>query len=347
MAPSKPRNQTFNYLYAMAILMVIDDHCSTRIGLLSSIFPYNSFYMPLFVFASGYFFNMRGGILSFLGHKIRKLLVPYLLWNVAAMAVAFLLDRWTGVDWVQRPSLYTVAYMLGNQSPTSLNGAAWFVNMLFWVSVGYGLLRWIVKPGRRNDALLTALLTAAGFAAVQLCIMGYPAQNGAWLFLLRNLFYAQFYHDGYMFRRYGERLLRRCSRTVVCSLCMLVNAALLLAFGSKINFYSTAGMRSFSVWYLPLLTSATGILFYYEIMSYLPSGSGRIESRISFRGTRLSSCRCTCSSSISRTSMRMRSSTAETRALRIFPLTGSSPAHGCVTAPIRAWSGSSAAWPAA
>lgn len=61
MASSKPRNQTFNYLYAMAILMVIDDHCSTRIGLLSSIFPYNSFYMPLFVFASGYFFNMRGG----------------------------------------------------------------------------------------------------------------------------------------------------------------------------------------------------------------------------------------------------------------------------------------------
>lgn len=263
------------------------------------------------------------------------------------MAVAFLLDRWTGVDWVQRPSLYTVAYMLGNQSPTSLNGAAWFVNMLFWVSVGYGLLRWIVKPGRRNDAVLTALLTAAGFAAVQLCIMGYPAKNGAWLFLLRNLFYAQFYHDGYMFRRYGERLLRRCSRTVVCSLCMLVNVVLLLAFGSKINFYSTAGMRSFSVWYLPLLTSATGILFYYEIMSYLPSGSGRIESRISFRGTRLSSCRCTCSSSISRTSTRMRSSTAEIRALLIFPSTGSSPAYGCVTAPIRAWSGSSAAWPAA
>ena len=37
----------------LAIIMVIDDHMSSRIGFLSSIFPYNSFYMPLFVFISG------------------------------------------------------------------------------------------------------------------------------------------------------------------------------------------------------------------------------------------------------------------------------------------------------
>ena len=45
----KERNQIFNYLYAMAIIMVIDDHIGSRIGIMSSIFPYNSFYMPLFV----------------------------------------------------------------------------------------------------------------------------------------------------------------------------------------------------------------------------------------------------------------------------------------------------------
>ena len=53
----KKRNQVFNFLEALAIIMVIDDHMSTRIGILSSIFPYNSFYMPLFVFISGYFYR--------------------------------------------------------------------------------------------------------------------------------------------------------------------------------------------------------------------------------------------------------------------------------------------------
>lgn len=55
----KKRNQVFNFLEALAIIMVIDDHMSTRIGILSSIFPYNSFYMPLFVFISGYFYRER------------------------------------------------------------------------------------------------------------------------------------------------------------------------------------------------------------------------------------------------------------------------------------------------
>lgn len=41
--------------------MVIDDHMSTRIGILSSLFPYNSFYMPLFVFISGYYRQILNG----------------------------------------------------------------------------------------------------------------------------------------------------------------------------------------------------------------------------------------------------------------------------------------------
>lgn len=272
MYTSRQRNQTFNFLYAMAIIMVIDDHCSTRIGFLSSIFPYNSFYMPMFVFASGYFFKF-GGCFSVLKHKIKKLLIPYLIWNVAAMMVAYLLDRLTGVDWVKAPSFYTILYMLGNQSPTSLNGASWFVNMLFWVSVGYNTLRNILKPGLKNDLLLTVFFVFAGFASVELCIEGYPEKASLWLFVLRNAFYIQFYHYGHMFRRYGERLIHKCKRVSICSVCMLANVVLLIIFGNKINFYSTAGMRSFHVWYLPLITSMSGILFYYEIMDYL---SGKI-----------------------------------------------------------------------
>ena len=57
---SKERNQIFNYLYVLAILMVIDNHCAYKINFFNNIFPYNSFYMPLFVFISGYFFKSHG-----------------------------------------------------------------------------------------------------------------------------------------------------------------------------------------------------------------------------------------------------------------------------------------------
>ena len=58
---NEAKNQTFQYLKAIAILMVIDDHMSTRIGILSSLFPYNSFYMPLFVFIFGYYRQILNG----------------------------------------------------------------------------------------------------------------------------------------------------------------------------------------------------------------------------------------------------------------------------------------------
>jgi fucose 4-O-acetylase-like acetyltransferase len=55
----KSRNQTFQWLETLAIIMVIDDHVGNRIGILSSIFPYDLFFMPMLVFVSGYFFKER------------------------------------------------------------------------------------------------------------------------------------------------------------------------------------------------------------------------------------------------------------------------------------------------
>ena len=52
--------------------MVIDDHMSSHIGILSSVFPYNSFYMPLFVMISGYFYKKQP-IIENLKKKIRKI----------------------------------------------------------------------------------------------------------------------------------------------------------------------------------------------------------------------------------------------------------------------------------
>ena len=90
--PVKRTNQIFQYLKAIAILMVIDDHMSTRIGILSSIFPYNSFYMPMLVFISGYFYKKRGAFYN-IKKKLKSLFLPYLSWTLAGNLIAYILKQ--------------------------------------------------------------------------------------------------------------------------------------------------------------------------------------------------------------------------------------------------------------
>ena len=42
-------------LSAIGIFMVVDHHTFTAVNLLGDFIPYNSFFMPMFVFISGYF----------------------------------------------------------------------------------------------------------------------------------------------------------------------------------------------------------------------------------------------------------------------------------------------------
>lgn len=270
----KKRNQIFNYLYVMAIIMVIDDHTSTRIGFLASVFPYNSFYMPLFVFISGYFFK-SSGIVDNIKHKTRKLLIPYVIWNIVAAAIACILDKFIGTNWITKPSLRQILETFISGSLTSLNGASWFVIMLFWISIGYNLLRNILKDGIVNDIILTISHLLLGFISLYLCVNGYYSRGTLWVFALKIAFYIQFFHYGYMFKKYIEQRLLRVNKVIVCSICIAINVLLTVIYGSEINFYATSAMASFHYWYLPVITSATGIIFYYEVMEFLARKIGQ------------------------------------------------------------------------
>ena len=52
---ARKTNKKFMVLSALGIIMVVDLHCGISLNLLNSIIPYESFFMPLFVFISGYF----------------------------------------------------------------------------------------------------------------------------------------------------------------------------------------------------------------------------------------------------------------------------------------------------
>lgn len=274
------RNQTFNYLYFLAIIMVIDDHCNTSINILANIFPYNSFYMPLFVFCSGYFFKEMP-LKQFLVHKTKKLFLPYLLWNITALFVASLIDFIIGTKWAVKLSISDFFRMLFHSSPTSINGASWFVIMLFWVSICYGLIRKIVTSSKMKDFCLTILFTILGIISVSICINNNLIYTNIIdqmiISACKILFYIQFYNLGYIFKKYIEKNIASSNKFIIASICIITNIILLVLYGDKINFYSTSNMEGFNSCILPLITSLTGITFYYTTMSFLSQKIGSLK----------------------------------------------------------------------
>ena len=263
----KKRNFIFDLLYVLAIIMVIDDHTNCQIGILSNIFPYDSFFMPLFVFSSGYFFAKQR-ILKNIKHKVKKLMIPCIIWNLVMVLIAFIIDYIFKTHWFGHPNVKSFIISLFNNTMTTLNGPAWFVIMLFWVSILYNLCRNIFLPNKLNDVFLTIIFTLLGFCATYLCSKGYYNRGVKYRFVFKILFYIQFYHLGYIFKQYLENKINKINKYIICSLCILLNIIIILFFGNKVNFYSTSEMNGFSYWYLPLITSITGIIFWYTVMNY-------------------------------------------------------------------------------
>ena len=275
MVKQEKRNQTFVYLYALAILLVVDDHCSTRAQILSGIFPYNTFYMPLFVFVSGYFFKQIG-LLDGIIHKTKRLYIPYLVYAIVFWGIAAAIDAIFGFKWVPEINLYTVRTLFLEAPISDLNGASWFCAMLFWVSVFYMCLRAVIKPGKTADYILTVLLIVAGSLSIEMCLI-YNPLSFIIRFPAKTMFYMQFYHLGYMFHRYWEAYLQKIRRLYVCAFTAVLQGSMNAHFGVGLEFYSTESMTGFWNIYLPLVTSILGIVFWYEVMSLLAEKIGEVK----------------------------------------------------------------------
>jgi fucose 4-O-acetylase-like acetyltransferase len=273
MSKSK-RNQTFQYLEALAIIMVIDDHMSTRIGILSSVFPYNSFYMPMFVFISGYFYYEQNFI-PYLKHKAKHLLFPYLIWSVVGEIIAYMLMKAGIVNWFVNPITFkNIAKLFLLEPYSSITGPSWFAIMLFWVSIFYCFLDELLHlKNVKRDYVFLSVSILLGMSVLMICMKGC---HGIMVFIMRTMWYCQFYHMGKMFHKYWEAIIETMRTLVVALLCVLLNVILICFFGDDINFMATSAMGNFHSYWLPLITSITGTLFWYKIARYVSARIGRI-----------------------------------------------------------------------
>lgn len=266
----KKSNKAFMILSALGILFVIDCHCWNPVGLFTAIFPYDSFFMPMFVFISGYFFSERhlSDLKStglYILDKFRKLFLPYLGW-----AVLYGIFTWMGAKtglfhWSPRTFADLPLNIFTNGATFNVNGAAWFVPLLFFVIAVYTVIRKIF--GRFwNDIAAFAVFAAVGAVCVYLSAEGYSSDD-RFLLLLKTGFFIQFFELGQVFRRYIEPVFDKLPTLAVCGVCAVINIVLIRVFGD-ITFVKCATMSGFlhgNVPVLPLVTSLTGIFFWLKL----------------------------------------------------------------------------------
>lgn len=289
-------NTTFCILSALAIIMVVAGHVGYSIMTVGELFPYYSFHIPLFMFISGYFYRESEEEHPFLyiKKKVRRLLLPYLIWNLVYGVIAWMM-RVSGFsmgEGVSIQTLFIAPFLHGYQY--IYNYAAWFVPVLFVTEVINLAARLVLRrvgglaaglTGRRTrqdghevgagSARLTEWIMLAGslivgMVTVQLAIGGHVWGNyraaGRILFLFPCFQMGRFYH---------QKLEKHDT------LGNLPYFAIVLGIQTLLNICCD-GLAFSSVWctgfangpVIPYVTSVSGIAFWLRIAKVLTPLAG-------------------------------------------------------------------------
>lgn len=280
-------NKAFMILSALGILFVVDCHTGNGIGLFTAVFPYDSFFMPMFMFVSGYFFKEKHietflGTLTYIKNKFVKLMIPYLLWAIFYGVIVLTAKKYNIVFWSDLTFAKLFKSVLTGGTTFNVNGAAWFVPVLFCVITAYAVLRKIFGK-IWNDFAAFIILAFVGATAIYLSKQEGFINNHN-LLILKTAFFIQFYQFGIFFKKYIEKHFDKINGLTVCISAIIINVLLLAIYGN-ITFIKCASMSGFVTdnYFLPLITSVTGIFFWLKISKLLEPvlGNNKVINYIS------------------------------------------------------------------
>ncbi len=288
-------NKKFMILSAIGIFMVVDSHTFTCFNILGNFMPYNSFFMPMFVFISGYFNKVDSStkLWPYFIKKVRSLLVPFTGISLTVFGIQQLIN-WIklGDEMTPVPTGY-FAYVLDRIVTVGSFGAiaeaTWFVISLFVTLMVYAILKKLLR-GIWNSYVMLAL-----FVATHIFVVGFvkntdPISLTYLLVPLKCLFLLPFLEMGVIYRDHVEKKhasLPAGFKIGLMFALLVVNAirtfylpnAYDLAF-DRINDLS----GFYSPYYVtPLLSSIVGILFWLTFVDLIakPVGESRFVNYMS------------------------------------------------------------------
>lgn len=261
-------NKQFMILSFIGIVMVVDAHAWTALSLFTDYFPYNSFFMPMFIFISGYFYkNKNITFLNLIKEKLLKYIVPYYILSILLETFIYVLNIFhlTNIEISMNftniiISPLTKGYLFDNVLPS------WFVPVLFFVTIFYAFLdKYFQRFLQSSKSLILFLIFGIGSI--------YVAKNyyyEVYVLILKIIFFLPFYQLGRLYKLKYEVKIKSYPRILILFLCLLINSILINRYGD-INFANLFVMGGFLTdnYALPFITSITGILFWLTVSSYL------------------------------------------------------------------------------
>ena len=281
-------NKKFMLLSAIGIFMVVDHHTWITFNLFGDFIPYNSFFMPMFVFISGYFnkTDSSTNLPAYLRKKIKTLLVPY----VGISLCVFLLQQL--INWFklgEAPSVpswylpYALERVVTIGSFASIAEPMWFVISLFATLAVYAILKKLL--GRIwNSYTMLALFCGLHILAVYLAKNTQTETLAPFLVPLKVLFFLPFVEMGILYRERLEEKHTGLSggrRIALLVILLLLNMArmMYLPAAYDVAFDGIGDMSGFTSPFIvtPLVSSVIGILFWLTLADL--AGKPLYESR--------------------------------------------------------------------
>ncbi|MBR6044969.1 MAG: acyltransferase [Ruminococcus sp.] len=269
-------NKKFMLLSAIGIFMVADHHTFTAFNILGDFMPYNSFFMPMFVFISGYFNKVDGStnLWTYLVKKIKTLLIPYIGLSLTVFGVQQLINYIKlGNEMDPLPSDY-FSFVIKRIVTTGSFGAIvepmWFVIALFCSLMIYAVLKKLLdKMKLWNSFVMFAVFLGLHLLAIWIARNNDTESIKPFLIPLKCLFFFPFIELGVIYRNSLEQKHSAMSGTGKIALMfflLLVNAirTLCLPAAYDIAFDSIDEMAGFTSPYIvtPMISSLVGILFW-------------------------------------------------------------------------------------
>lgn len=257
-------------LSAFGIFFVVDMHAGSPFGIFNTIFDYESYFMQMFVFISGYFFtesNLKSPV-KYIWKNTKKLIVPYLLINLIYVGLIMLAKKHNPeISW------YTNFSLLSEGRDTVLTLPAWFVPMLYFVIVSYVLIRLIFK--KWNSVIAFCVMALLGAVSVYFSKSDLNTQYT--VLLLKVAFFLPFFELGGLYKICLEKHFQSISKFRIAIVCVLVNIGLIILSGNQMKckyLYKMGGFLT-DITVLPLLTGITGICFWLCITEWLTPVLGK------------------------------------------------------------------------
>lgn len=267
-------NKKFMLLSAIGIFMVVDHHTFTAFNILGDFLPYNSFFMPMFIFISGYFNKVDGStnLWTYFVKKVKTLLVPYTGLSLTVFALQQLINYMKlGNGMSPLPSGY-FKFVLNRMITVGSFGAIaepmWFVIALFAALVVYAVLKkYLYKIW--NSYIMFVLFCGLQILVVYIAKTADMESLEYLLLPLKCLFFFPFIEMGIIYRDHLEKkhsAMSGGSKIIMMFLLLVINAIrtayMPMAYDIAIDSIDNLSGFTSPYYVTPLISAVIGILFW-------------------------------------------------------------------------------------